>query len=60
MPTKKVKRVEVVVDLEQPTLWFLFNEAHRRDITLNQMVGIVLNMYIAELDSGKRKTRKRP
>jgi hypothetical protein len=60
MTSKKEKRVKVVVEIEQSTLWYLFNEAHRLDITLNQMVDLVLKKYIAELESGERKVRLRP
>ena len=52
MATKK--RVKVTVELEESTLWFLFNEAHKRDITLNEMVNITLKWYIAQIKKSKR------
>jgi hypothetical protein len=51
---KKDKRVKVTIDLECSTLWYLFNEAHKRDITLNQMVEIILKQYIAQMEKSKR------
>jgi len=52
MTTKK--RVKVSIELEESTLWFLFNEAHKRDITLNEMVNIVLKRHIAQMEKSKR------
>jgi len=50
MAAKKDKRVKIVIDIEESTLWWLFNEAHKRDITLNQMVELILKRYIDKLE----------
>jgi len=44
MATKKF--VKVTIDLDKQTLWWLFNEAHKRDITLNQLVNDILKKYM--------------
>lgn len=65
---KKDKRVKVIIEFEQSTLWYLFNKAHRLDITLNELVNRILIAYIDNLekkgvkpvkDSIRRRTRVR-
>jgi len=55
---KKNKYVNVTIELEESTLWFLFNEAHRRDVTLNQLVNDLLLKYIEELENVNAKSPK--
>jgi len=57
MAAKKDKRVKVVIDIEMSTLWWLFNEAHKRDITLNQMVELILKKCIDELEAEKKAAK---
>jgi len=59
MAAKKDKRVKVVIDIEMSTLWWLFNEAHKRDITLNQMVELILKKCIDELEAEKKAAKAR-
>lgn len=40
------KRVVVPLDLDDDTLFLLFTEAHKRDVTLNEMVEIILQEAI--------------
>lgn len=40
------KRVVVPLDLDDDTLFLLFMEAHKRDVTLNEMVEIILQQAI--------------
>jgi hypothetical protein len=49
------KRVKVEVEIEEKTLWWLFNEAHRRDITLNELVNKILEDYIDSLEKERDK-----
>jgi len=39
---RKKKMVSVTIELDRDVLWWLFNEAHRQDITLNQLVNDIL------------------
>lgn len=65
---KKDGRVKITIEIKEDILWWLFNEAHRKDITLNQMVEDILKIYIDNLekngvkpikDSIRRRTRVR-
>jgi hypothetical protein len=42
------KRVQVPIDLDNDTLLKLFTEAHKRDITLNQLITEILQKMIDE------------
>jgi hypothetical protein len=46
-------RVEVPIDLDNDTMLKLCLEAHKRDITLNEMVEILLREAIAEYDRNR-------
>lgn len=55
---KKNNRVKVVIEIEERILWWLFNEAHRRDITLNQLVEHILKECIETTKKEKNKARR--
>lgn len=49
IPVKKEeKMVDVEIDIDDNTFNFISKEAHRRDVTFNQMVAIILNRYIED------------
>lgn len=59
------KRIEVRVSLDNDVLWYLFQEAHRRDMTLNDLVNEILKEHIDRLErerakSDKDSVRRRP
>lgn len=60
---KKDNRVEVKVYLDDDVLWALFQEAHYRDMTLNDLVNEILKEHIDRLESKRAdedSVRRRP
>lgn len=53
MPKEKYKTIKI--DIDSDILWWLFQEAHKQDITLNQLVNKILLDYIDRLEKKSDK-----
>ena len=51
--SKSEKMVDVEIDFDEDDLWYLYNLAHERDITLNQLINNMLREFIKEEKNGK-------
>ena len=47
------KMVDVEIDFDEDDLLYLYNLAHEKDITLNQLINEMLTDFIREQDNGK-------
>lgn len=54
------KMVDIELDLEDDLLFDLMFEAHRRDITLNQMVQLILTRAIEERQNEQQNNTTTP
>lgn len=56
---KKEKTVKVNIELNKDVLFYLFMEAHKKDITLNALVNKLLKDYIDELETAEKLKNKK-